>query len=363
MSIKSNLEKHTVSWLQRQDTGGKLNKNISIQRREVWDAEKKSNLIISLLLDIPIESLLFEEAEKKSYKVLDGKQRTITLCSFLDDGFVLSPKIRLKEIDGTHLVGLCFSTLPQELKNRILDYELSISILRPLEAEDRATVFFMRNQAAPLTKMDLSLVVLGEEAMDIFTMLCDHEFMHNKVKITAPARRKHDDLKVLLQYIILRARPDMGFSGTEIMSFCDDVKNGEADIPVEEIKEVLDYLNSAFVEKRAYLKKVHIPVVLNIARQAIDMDITPTDFAARLDYFFENLPSDGEYMTACRSGSAKRTSVQLRTKIMSDILDFDPGIYLSISNNRNEKSTDITPDILDIPDKPKRGRKRKTIIN
>jgi len=58
MAIKSNLEKHTVSWLKRQDAEGKLNKNISIQRKEVWDAEKKSNLIISLLLDIPVESLL-----------------------------------------------------------------------------------------------------------------------------------------------------------------------------------------------------------------------------------------------------------------------------------------------------------------
>lgn len=237
MPIKSNLEKHTVSWLKRQDTDGLLNKNISIQRKEVWDHEKKSNLIVSILLDIPIESLLFEETES-GHNVLDGKQRTLTLCSFVSDGFALSDKIRIKEIDDISLVGLTFLDFPEEIRNRILEYELSISILRPLDAEERATVFFMRNQAVSLTKMDLSLVMLGETAMNTFAELCAHSFMQDKIKLTEPARRKHDDLQILLQYIILCQRPECGFSGTEIMSLCDDIKNGEALINKAEIKGV-----------------------------------------------------------------------------------------------------------------------------
>jgi len=59
-------------------------------------------------------------------------------------------------------------------------------------------VFFMRNQAVALSKMDLSLVMLGEEAMDIFARLCNHNFMQNKIKLIVPARRKHDDLRVFL---------------------------------------------------------------------------------------------------------------------------------------------------------------------
>ena len=74
-----------------------------------------------------------------------------------------------------------FSGLPEELQNRILEYELSISILRPLDATDRATVFFMRNQAVSLSKMDLSLVILGEDAMNVFTDLCDHSLMREKI--------------------------------------------------------------------------------------------------------------------------------------------------------------------------------------
>ena len=318
--IKSNLEKHTVSWLKRQDMDGKLHKNISIQRKEVWDAEKKSNLIVSLLLDLPLESLLFEEAEKKSHNVLDGKQRTLTLCSFVDDGFALSPKIRIKEIEGAKLVGLKFSMLPEELQTRITEYELSISILRPLDPEDRATVFFMRNQAAPLSKMDLSLVILGEEAMNSFDKLCNHQFMTEKIKLTQPAVRKHDDLRILLQYLILRDMPDAGFSGTEIMNLCDDIKNGEAEVPLEELTALLDYLNEAVPEKRKYLKKVHIPIVLNAAKAAQEKGMPPEELGARLDAFFEGLEPDGVYMTACQSGSAKRSNVQMRITLMDEML-------------------------------------------
>jgi hypothetical protein len=321
MDIKSNHEKHTVTWLKSQDMAGKLNKNISIQRREVWDAVKKSNLIVSLLLSVPLESLLLEESEKKSHNVLDGKQRTLTLCAFVNDEFALSPKIRIKEIDGISLVGMKFSMLPEELQSRIMEYELSISVLRPLESEERAMVFFLRNQAVPLSKMDLSLVMLGERAMNTFTKLCDHDFMQNKIKLTAPARRKHDDLSVLLQYLILRSKPDMGFHGAEIMGYCDDIKNDEAELPGEEVAALLDYLDVALPEKRAYLKKVHIPVVLYVAQLAIEKDIAPEEFGLRLDAFFENLPGDGEYMAACRSGSAKRTNVQTRVQLMSGMLD------------------------------------------
>lgn len=83
----------------------------------------------------------------------------------------------------------------------------------------------------------------------------------------------------------------------------------------------MDYLDVALTEKRKYLKKVHVPVVLYVAQEAKEKGITPEDFGMRLDAFFENLDPDGDYMTACQSGSAKRNNVQQRVKLMSKILD------------------------------------------
>lgn len=321
MAIKSNLDKHVVTWLKRMDDNGKLNKNISIQRKEVWDVEKKSNLIVSLLLGVPIESLLFEELENESFNVLDGKQRTLTLCAYIGGGFALSPKIRVKTLDGVQLVGKTFGELPENMQQQINEYELSISKLRPLDEEDRATVFFMRNQAVALSKMDLSLVMLGQKAMDVFAELCDHDFMQTKIKLTAPARRKHDDLSILLQYLILQLKPDMGFSGNEIMGFCDDIKNGEVTLPTDELVTVLNYLDDAVTEKKTYLKKVHLPIVLYTAQTAVVKKIRPSQFGAALEQFFVKLDPDGEYMATCKAGSSKKANVQIRVRIMNEVLD------------------------------------------
>lgn len=286
-------------------------------------------------MDIPIESLLFEETENESFNVLDGKQRTLTLCAFVENGFALSPKIRIKEIDGVSLVGQSFLNLPPYMREQITEYELSISILRPLDEEERATVFFMRNQAVSLSKMDLSLVMLGQRAMDIFADLCNYDFMQNKIKLTAPARRKHDDLGILLQYLILRTKPEMGFSGTEIMNFCDDIKNGEVKIPVDEMKAVLNYLNEAISAKKSYLKKVHIPIVLDVARKAMNTGIEPSKFENWLNCFFESLDADGEYMTTCKAGSSKRSNVQTRVRIMNESFDSLQSVGAGQSDSKN----------------------------
>lgn len=316
MAIKSNLEKHTVSWLKREDDQGRLNKEISIQRKEVWDGEKKSNLIVSLLMDIPLESLLFEE-NGRGLNVLDGKQRTLTLCGYLDDGFALSERIRVKQIDGTRLPGLTFSQLPEALRQRLTEYELSISILRPLSQEERAVVFFMRNQAVALSKMDLSRVLLGQESMDKVDALCAHPFMRKKIKLTEPARRKREDVQALLQYLLLEYKGQTGLSGREIMAFCDEVNGGQAAVDWTRAQRVLDYLDQAVPAKRQYLKKVHLPVVLYVAARAMDQSLMPQQLGERLDAFMEALPP--QYQEACKSGSAKRANVCLRVQQMMTI--------------------------------------------
>ena len=66
-------------------------------------------------MDVPIESLLFERVGDDEYNVLDGKQRSTTLCSFVNDEFALSPKIEVSEIGGVQLTKQKFSMLPDKL--------------------------------------------------------------------------------------------------------------------------------------------------------------------------------------------------------------------------------------------------------
>ena len=105
------------------------------------------------------------------------------------------------------------------------------------------------------------------------------------------------------------------------MSFCDDIKNGEANTKADEVIRVLNYLDIALLEKRQYLKKVHMPIVIFVAEKAMQRNIAAETFGIILDDFFAALPENAEYVAACKSGSAKRTNIQFRITEMLRILE------------------------------------------
>ena len=75
---------------------GNINLNPQFQRREVWKANRKSRLIESIILNLPIPQIVLAELKerKNNYIVLDGKQRLLTIRQFCanpdepqDEGF------------------------------------------------------------------------------------------------------------------------------------------------------------------------------------------------------------------------------------------------------------------------------------
>lgn len=53
------------------------------QRRDVWPLDRKSRYIESLMLHLPVPSIVLAEKKRGSYIVLDGKQRLLTIAQFL----------------------------------------------------------------------------------------------------------------------------------------------------------------------------------------------------------------------------------------------------------------------------------------
>jgi len=315
MAINSNPRTYSVDWLVKQRKDGKIDTDISIQRQAVWSHLHQSNLIVAILYNVPISNLWFEKDGKgRTYKAIDGKQRTLTLCSYVADEFPLSPKIRYGTVDGVDVTKMKFSELPEEFQKRILDYQLTVTLIDKMDAEERAIVFFMGNQSVPLTDVHFLPVVLGEELMNGFNQLCTRPFMLEKVRLTAPALRKRDDLKIMIQYLILKSGKEMGFSGKEIIQFCDEIRAGSIDVPNDEIVELLSYLNNAFPDKRAYLKLINVPVIMYAAQKAKEKSMDPQEFGEKVDEFFLEVKEERneEYSVAMRQGSAKKANVQAR---------------------------------------------------
>lgn len=101
----------TVETILNQLKKGNIELNPRYQRRNVWDINKKSKLIESLIIGLPVpEVILAESKEKKgAYIVIDGKQRLLTIRQFCADenddvfkNFKLRKLTILKDLNGKY---------------------------------------------------------------------------------------------------------------------------------------------------------------------------------------------------------------------------------------------------------------------
>ena len=86
-----------------------------------WNEITKSRLIESLLINVPVMSIILFEKSYNSHEVIDGKERLKTIVDFYSDRLILTGL----EIE-TDLEGYTYSALPARLKDRLNDYSLNL---------------------------------------------------------------------------------------------------------------------------------------------------------------------------------------------------------------------------------------------
>ena len=94
------------------------------QRRLRWTTRKRSLLIESFLLNIPVPPIFLFEHDYNEYEVIDGRQRLEALRAFLSNDFALSGLQYWPELNGKR-----FNSLPTVLKKGLLRRSLPAVIL------------------------------------------------------------------------------------------------------------------------------------------------------------------------------------------------------------------------------------------
>lgn len=102
----------------------KYNLKPDYQRKRVWDNKRKSKLIESCLVNVPIPPVFLYETEFNKYEVMDGLQRISTIISFYNNEFELEGLDLWHEINGRK-----YNDLPDELRNLINRRYLSAIII------------------------------------------------------------------------------------------------------------------------------------------------------------------------------------------------------------------------------------------
>lgn len=139
----------TVEALILREHRGKLNLKPNYQRHFVWTKKTASNLIESLLLNIPIPSIFVSEDKNGIWEVIDGQQRLRSIFQFIEGKFQETPaqtqNFTLNHLDVlTSLSGKCFKDLDDALQERILSKPLPLIVIKSSTNEDVKFEMFNR---------------------------------------------------------------------------------------------------------------------------------------------------------------------------------------------------------------------------
>jgi hypothetical protein len=110
----------------------------SFQRRGVWNDEKQSRFIESIIMNVPIPPVFLGENEYGQYVVLDGRQRLTAVIDYLENKYALRKLRAWHELNGLRINDLKAKGLDATITRRFVP---AILLLKESTAELKYDVF------------------------------------------------------------------------------------------------------------------------------------------------------------------------------------------------------------------------------
>lgn len=206
----------TVETIYSQIQQGNIELNPKFQRRNAWNDNKRTRLIESLIAGIPVPEVVFAEhpKKKKSFIVIDGKQRLLTIAGFMNPEKVESwrkPALREEEltvIDGLKN-GLTFDQMqndPAYVNERraFLNADVRCTVVSNYESPDILyNIFYRLNSGGvPLSSQELRQALnagpFADYLMEITNSL---QPIHSVLKRSDPDPRLRD-AELILRFMV-----------------------------------------------------------------------------------------------------------------------------------------------------------------
>lgn len=195
--------------------------NPDFQRSEVWDNGRKSRLIESLLLKIPIPMFYVARDEVGNLTVVDGLQRLSTIRDFVLGKEYYNDPIHNKDKKeiGLALTGLEFwkelegstmKQLPINLYNRIYETEFSFTIINPRTPEEVKRNIFKRINTGgmPLSSQEIRNALYGGRATKLLNKLVTLDLFKKATSYSIKSERMEDRELVLRLVSFLIRKPE-----------------------------------------------------------------------------------------------------------------------------------------------------------
>jgi hypothetical protein len=157
-----------------------LDLNPIYQRRERWSTDRKSALIESFLMSVPIPPVFLNEDELGEMTVIDGKQRLLAIHNFLDNKLTLSGLTYYPELNGK-----TYKTLDSQIKSflRTRSSIRAIIILNKSPQDIKYEVFHRLNQGIALNAQEVRNNAFAGPLNDLINDLSINPLLHQMLLV------------------------------------------------------------------------------------------------------------------------------------------------------------------------------------
>ncbi|EIK61149.1 MULTISPECIES: DUF262 domain-containing protein [Pseudomonas] len=255
----------------------------NFQRNFVWDTKRKSLLIESMMLRIPLPMFYVSEDKDGVWEVVDGLQRLTTIKDFIlgEDGDGKGFKLKGLEFWGESFDGKDFYTINRKLDaariiNNVMEAELSFTIINPDTPEKVKRNIFKRINTGGmrLSTQEIRHALYQGEASDLLRELVDNSVYQRVVGKTVKDDRMAGR-ELVLRFISFYLRKREDFKGDMDEFLADTMRhvNNEHTIPLrirydkiqltEAFKRALNRSDSLFGEhafRRSHENRRKTPV-------------------------------------------------------------------------------------------------------
>ena len=231
---------------------GQLNIRPKYQREFIYNDKQQQEVIKTIQKQFPLNVMYWCVNENKSYELLDGQQRTISICEYVKGNFSVNGKY--------------FYTLQDDEQQKILNYDLMIYLCEGNNSEKLDWFEVINVQGEKLTDQELrNAIFTGEWLSDCKKYFSKSNCMAYKIgeKYMSGTPIRQDYLENVFDWISQRD----GFTGEMNTRIENYMGKHQLEHTGKEVKEyyqaMINWIETIFIQYRKEMKGLKWGVLFN----------------------------------------------------------------------------------------------------
>lgn len=189
----------TIETIVSQITKGNILLDPPFQRRIAWDDSRKSRLIESFIIGIPVPGIVLasKKGTKKEFIVIDGKQRLFSISSFLGNEFFLKNLTIRGDLQGKK-----FEDLEDAERASLENTTMRSTVINSWKSDKALySIFFRLNSGSlPLSPQELRKALIPGNTIDSIEAFIENSKGFRSIFGTHPDKRMRDS-EIILRYL------------------------------------------------------------------------------------------------------------------------------------------------------------------